>query len=135
MRAESGLLYGGLGEGSGFGLGVAQEIPPRPEPQASDYLRDDRIVGLRLMARMSPLSGYQELSASFETSPLPRSSFIVHTDYQLAAKRAVLRSGSRTRYRPTNRTSRYDSGSAGAFVEVQPTPRFLASDQSIERDC
>ena len=77
-----GLLYGGLGEGSGFGLGIAQEIPPRPGARASDYLRDERIIGLRLMALMTPLSGYQEFWASFETSPFPRSSFIVHTDYQ-----------------------------------------------------
>ena len=77
-----GLLYGGLGEGSGFGLGIAKEIPPRPGAQATDYLKEERIVGTRLTARMSPLSGYQELAASFETSPFAGSSVIVHTDYQ-----------------------------------------------------
>ena len=118
-----GLLYGGLGEGSGFGLGVAQEIPPRPEPQASDYLRDDRIVGLRLMARMSPLSGYQELSASFETSPLPRSSFIVHTDYQWRPNEQFYGLGQDS-LQANQSNFALRQWSAGAYVEVQPTPRF-----------
>ena len=77
-----GLLYGGLGQGSGFGLGITQEFPPRPDARARDYLGDERVVGLRLTARMSPLTNYQELSASFETSLFARSSLIVHTDYQ-----------------------------------------------------
>ena len=54
----------------------------RPGAQATDYLRNERIIGTRLSARMSPLSGYQEFSASFETSPFTGSSVIVHSDYQ-----------------------------------------------------
>ena len=77
-----GLLYGGLGQGSGFGLGITKELPPRPDARARDYLGDEGVLGLRLTARWSPLSNYQELSASFETSPFARSSLIFHTDYQ-----------------------------------------------------
>ena len=77
-----GLLYGGLGQGSGMGFGITQEIPPRPGAQARDYLGSDRTAGLRLTARISPLTGYQEFSASDEAAPFFGSSLIVHTDYQ-----------------------------------------------------
>ena len=77
-----GLLYGGLGQGSGMGFGITQEIPPRPGAQARDYIGNERTVGLRFTARISPLTGYQEFSASYETASLFGSSLIVHTDYQ-----------------------------------------------------
>ena len=59
-----GLLYGGLGEGSGFGFGMTQEIPPRPGARARDYLRDERIVGLPSLGSHQPveqLSGVRGL--------------------------------------------------------------------------
>ena len=118
-----GLLYGGLGEGSGFGFGMTQEIPPRPGARATDYLRDERIVGLRLSARISPLSNYQEFAASFETVPLPRSSLVIHTDYQWRPDEQFYGFGQDSR-QEDNSSFALRQWSAGVLLEFQPSPHF-----------
>jgi hypothetical protein len=54
-RAGFRPLFGGMGEGSGIGVGTVYQVPPALEP-APDQ------TALQLLGRMSFLSGYQELS-------------------------------------------------------------------------
>jgi len=63
-------LFGGLGEGSGIGFGTVYEYPPLEE------------TGLRLLGRMSPLSGYQEFAANFQAEAPLESSVVVFSNYQ-----------------------------------------------------
>ena len=63
-------LFGGLGEGSGIGVGTIYDYPHRPEK------------AFHLMGRMSFLSGYQQFSANHDSSPLPGSTLNVVADYQ-----------------------------------------------------
>jgi hypothetical protein len=63
-------LFGGLGEGTGMGLGTIYDYPHRTTN------------ALHLMGRFSFLSGYQEFSANFDPSPFENSDFNVVADYQ-----------------------------------------------------
>ncbi len=117
------LMYGGLGQGSGFGLGITQEIPPRPDARARDYLGDERVVGLKLTARISPLTNYQELSASFETSPFLRSSLIVHTDYQWRPDEQFYGLGQDSREEDRSSFG-LRQWSAGALWQLEPSRHF-----------
>jgi hypothetical protein len=68
-------LFGGMGEGSGMGLGTVYQFPPAVQPQSS-------ITALQLLGRMSFLSGYQEFAANFLSSPISRTNLILLTNYQ-----------------------------------------------------
>ncbi len=74
-RAGFRPLFGGLGEGSGIGVGTVFQVPrglqPKPEQTA-----------LQLLGRMSVLSGYQEFAANFLAAPVPESSLILLANYQ-----------------------------------------------------
>jgi hypothetical protein len=70
--AEAGFrpLFGGLGEGSGIGLGTIYDYPHRPTD------------AMHLMGRVSLLSGYQEFSMNFDKSPFDGTRFNALVDYQ-----------------------------------------------------
>jgi hypothetical protein len=74
-RAGFRPLFGGMGEGSGIGIGTVFQVPRRLvlEPEAT---------ALSLLGRFSVLSGYQEFGASFFTSPVGKSNLTLYTTYQ-----------------------------------------------------
>jgi hypothetical protein len=63
-------LFGGLGEGSGIGVGTIYDYPHRPEK------------AFHAMARLSFLSGYQQFSANYDSTPLPGATLNLVADYQ-----------------------------------------------------
>lgn len=63
-------LFGGLGEGSGIGLGTIYDYPHRVEN------------AFHAMARIAFLSGYQEFSANYDAHPFGGASFNFVADYQ-----------------------------------------------------
>ena len=63
-------LFGGLGEGSGFGFGTIYDYPHRSTR------------ALHLMGRFAPLSGYQDFSAIFDPAPFAGASLNFVANYQ-----------------------------------------------------
>jgi hypothetical protein len=63
-------LFGGLGEGSGMGVGTIYDYPHRTTD------------ALHLMGRVAFLSGYQEFSANFDQSPFEGTYLNAVVDYQ-----------------------------------------------------
>ncbi len=63
-------LFGGLGEGSGMGVGTIYDYPHRIEN------------ALHVMGRMAFLSGYQEFSANYDISPFGGTKLDFVADYQ-----------------------------------------------------
>jgi hypothetical protein len=119
-----GLLFGGLGEGSGIGLGIVQEAPPRPAARAREYLKEQRQAGLRLMARQS-FSGYQELAAGFESAPVPRSTFVLETDYQWRPNESFYGLGQQSR-RENHSSFALRQWSGGMLWETRPIRHLRA---------
>ena len=74
-RAGFRPLFGGMGEGSGMGVGTVFQVPRRIEPTPG-------VTALSLLGRFSFLSGYQEFSANFLTAPVHGSNLILYTNYQ-----------------------------------------------------
>jgi hypothetical protein len=63
-------LFGGLGEGSGIGVGTIYDLPHRVEN------------AFHAMGRFAFLTGYQEFSANYDFEPLAGMSFNLVGDYQ-----------------------------------------------------
>lgn len=99
-------VFGGLGEGAGFGAGIVYDAPPRSEQ------------GLQLMARLS-VTGYQELAARLETAPVPRSSLVLQTDYQWRPAEPFYGLGQDSRQRDTSSFA-LRQWSAGVLWETRP---------------
>ncbi len=74
-RAGFRPLFGGMGEGSGMGIGTVFQVPRPIEPTPG-------VTALSLLGRFSPLSGYQEFGASVFTAPIRESSLTLYTTYQ-----------------------------------------------------
>lgn len=68
-------LFGGLGEGSGMGLGTVYQVPAVVQPSPE-------ITALQILGRVAPLSGYQEFAANFLSAPIHESSLILLANYQ-----------------------------------------------------
>jgi hypothetical protein len=68
-------LFGGLGEGSGMGLGTVWQQPDFYDPAVHE-------TAVQLLGRIAFLSGYQEFGANFHTSPFPESRFVFLANYQ-----------------------------------------------------
>jgi hypothetical protein len=68
-------LFGGMGEGSGMGLGTVYQFPPTIEPQPD-------ITALQLLGRISFLTGYQEFAANFLSVPIAKTNLVLLANYQ-----------------------------------------------------